>query len=182
MFGNNRLSRILVPFCVLVFAAAFSIINAQDETLADIKYKEDYDRIQTIIKIGDVAKRADKLIAFYLEKRDMDSKLRDYADNVFARDLESIMKQGNNVALIGLSERILKVRPKFGEVYLFYGIALKRDKKIDEAMNAFARGSAIPNALSTRAKQQLDIAYRSVHGGSLVGEDKLIRDAMKNLK
>jgi hypothetical protein len=49
-------------------------------------------------------------------------------------------------------------------------------------MIAFARGSAIPNALSAKSKQQLDLAYRSVHGGSLVGEDKFIKEAMKDLK
>lgn len=182
MSENTRLFRSWIPSCVLIFTAAVSMINAQDETLADIKYKEDYDRIQTIIKVGDVVKRADKMVALYGEKRDMDPKLRDYADNIFARDLETLMKQSNFVALRGICERVLKMRPRFGEVYLFYGVTLKRDNKIEEAMNAFARGSAIPNALSTRAKQQLDIAYRSLHGGSLVGQDKLIKAAMKDPK
>jgi hypothetical protein len=182
MFENFRLFRSWVLSCILAFIAAISIINAQDETLADIKYKEDYDRIQTIIKVGDIVKRSDKLVTLYGEKRDMDPKLLDYADKVFSRDLETLMKQNNFVALRGICERILKVRPKFGEPYLFYGVTLKRDNKIEEAMNAFARGAAIPNVLSTRAKQQLDITYRSAHGGSLVGQDKLIKDAMKDLK
>ena len=182
MFGKIRLFRGGIPAVVLVFAAAMSMVYAQDETLADIKYKEDYDRIQSIIKISDIVKRLDKMIALYGERRDMDSKLRDYTDNLFARDMETLTKQANYIAVRGLSERVLKLRPKFGEVYLFYGIALKNSKMVNEAMTAFAKGSSLPNALSTKAKQQLDIAYRATHGGSLVGEDKFIKDAMKTLK
>lgn len=182
MFEKIRPFGVWIPSCALVFAVAVTMIKAQDETLADIKYKEDYDRIQTITKTGDVLKRVDKMVAFYGERRDVDPKLRDYADNLFARDLEALTKQANYIAVLGIGERILKLRPRFGEVYLFYGVALKNSKKIDEAMNAFARGASIPNSLSTKAKQQLDIAYRSVHGGSLVGQDKLIKSAMKDLK
>ncbi|MBN1570938.1 MAG: hypothetical protein JXA73_24075 [Acidobacteria bacterium] len=158
------------------------MIKAQDETLADIKYQEDYDRIQTIIKTSNVIKRAEKMVNFYGERRDIDSKLRNYADNLFARDLEALTKQSNYIAVRGLCEQALKIRPKFGEVYFFYGVALKNSKKIDEAMDAFAKGASIPNPLSTKSKQQLDLAYRAVHGGSLVGQDKLIKNAMKDLK
>jgi tetratricopeptide (TPR) repeat protein len=112
----------------------------------------------------------------------MDSKLRDYADNLFARDLESLMNQGNFTALKGSCERVLQIRPKFGEVYLFYGVALKNEKKIQEAMNAFAKGYLIQNPLKAKAKQQLDVAYRQFSGGSLVGEDKIIKNALKELK
>ena len=182
MFQNIRSFRSWIPSCVLLFTAAVSMVKGQDETLADINYKEDYDRIQIITKVGDVVRRMDKMIALYSERKDMDSKLRDYADNLFARDLESLTKQANYITVRSICERILKVRPKFGEVYLFYGVALKNSKKIEEAMNAFARGAAIPNALSTKSKQQLDIIYRSLHGGSLVGQDKLIKNAMKDLK
>ena len=182
MFGNTRSFRICIALFVLIGPAAVLTVYAQDKELADIKYKEDYDRIQSITKIGDIAKRADKMVALYSEERDMDSKLRDYADSLFARDLETMNKQGNLSALKSICERILKVRPKFGEVYLFYGVALKNEKKMDEALNAFARGSAIPNQLQAKAKQQLDLAYRAAHGGSLVGQDKFVKEAMKDLK
>jgi hypothetical protein len=182
MFEKFRLFRRWFPFIALVSIVSVCLLNAQDETLADIKYKEDYDRIQSIAKMADIVKRLDKLGILYSERRDMDIKLRDYADNLFARDMELLTKQANYVAVRGLSERVLKVRPKFGEVYLYYGIALKNSKMINEAMTAFARGSSIPNALSTKSKQQLDIAYRSAHSGSLVGQDRLIKDAMKDLK
>ncbi len=182
MLENIRVFGSRIFSCVLVFALAISIISAQDETLAEIKYKDDYDRIQSIIKTSDLVKRLDKMATLYGERRDMDVKLRDYADKVFALDMETLTKQANYIAVRGLCERVLKTRPKFGEVYLYYGIALKNSKKVDEAMIAFARGSAIPNALSAKSKQQLDLAYRSVHGGSLVGEDKFIKEAVKDLK
>jgi hypothetical protein len=182
MIKNMRLFRSWIPSCFLVLIASISMAYAQDETLADIKYKEDYDRIQSIIKIGDMIKRLDKMAALYAERRDIDNKLRDYADSLFARDIETLTKQANYIAVRGISERVFKTRPKFGELYLFYGIALKNSKMIDDAMTAFARGASIPNSLSTKSKQQLDIAYRSVHGGSLVGQDKLIKEAMKDLK
>ena len=179
MLKKVRLFRTWIPF--FICAALFSAAVAQDESLADFKYKEDYDRIQSIAKTADVVKRAERMVALYGDRRDMDSKLRDYADNVFAKDLEALMKLNNNIALKGICERALKVRPRFGEAYLFYGIALKRDKKIDEALKAFARAYGIDNPLKAKAKQQLDVTYRAT-GGSLSGREKLVKDAMKDLK
>ena len=121
------------------------------------------------------------MVALYGDRRDMDSKLRDYADNIFARDMEALMKVNNYIALKGICERVLKIRPRFGEAYLFYGVALKRDKKIDEALKAFARAYGIDNPLKAKAKQQLDVTYRAT-GGSLSGREKLVKDAMKDLK
>ena len=179
MLKKVRLIRTWIPF---FFCAAFlSTVVAQDETLEDFKYKEDYDRIQSIVKTADVVKRAERMVAFYSERKDMDSKLRDYADNIFAKDMETLMKQNNYIAMKGLCERVLKVRPRFGEAYLFYGVALKRDKKIDEALKAFARAYGIDNPLKAKAKQQLDVTYRAT-GGSLSGQEKLVKDAMKDLK
>jgi hypothetical protein len=133
MLENIRVFGSRIFSCVLVFALAISIISAQDETLAEIKYKDDYDRIQSIIKTSDLVKRLDKMATLYGERRDMDVKLRDYADKVFALDMETLTKQANYIAVRGLCERVLKTRPKFGEVYLYYGIALKNSKKVDEA-------------------------------------------------
>jgi tetratricopeptide (TPR) repeat protein len=173
------LFRACIPF--FACAAFLSAAAAQDESLADFKYKEDYDRIQSIAKTADVVKRAERMVAVYGERRDMDSKLRDYADNIFARDLETLMKQSNYIALKGMCARVLKIRPRFGEAHFFYGIALKREKKIDEALKAFARAYGIDNPLKAKAKQQLDVTYRAT-GGSLSGQEKLVKDAMKDLK
>jgi tetratricopeptide (TPR) repeat protein len=158
MLKKVRLFRTWISF--FLCAAFLSSAVAQDETLEDFKYKEDYDRIQSIVKTADVVKRAERMVTLYSERRDMDSKLRDYADNIFAKDMEALMKLNN---------------------YLFYGVALKRDKKIDEALKAFARAYGIDNPLKAKAKQQLDITYRAT-GGSLSGQEKLVKDAMKDLK
>jgi tetratricopeptide (TPR) repeat protein len=179
MLKKVRVFRTWISF--FLCAAFLSAAVAQEETLEDFKYKEDYDRIQSIAKTTDIVKRAGRMVTLYSERKDMDSKLRDYADNIFAKDMEALMKLNNYIALKDICERVLKVRPRFGEAYLFYGVALKRDKKIDEALKAFARAYGIDNPLKAKAKQQLDITYRAT-GGSLSGQEKLVKDAMKDLK
>jgi len=182
MLSNKNFMRLVLGFFVPILASGFWVVCAQDETLADIKYKDDYERIQRIIKVSDPIRRVDQMMAFYRERSDVDPKLLVYADNIVARDLESMMKQGNFIALRGICERVLKVRPRLGEAYLFYGVALKQEKKIPEAMNAFAKCSLITTPVRSRCKQQLDVTYRSVSGGSLIGEDKIIKNALKELK
>ena len=139
MFKNTRRFMRLISSAALVFVLALSVVQAQDSTLEDIKYKEDYDRIETIKRVTDIVKRGDRMIAMYRERPDMDEKLRVYLDNLFVRDMESLMKQQNWAALKGLCERVNKVRPRFGEPYLYQGVALKNEKKNQEAMAAFAR-------------------------------------------
>lgn len=181
MLNKERVFGYGAPFLACVFAAFLAMSVAQDDSLDELKYKEDYDRVQSIVKTGDALKRAERMVALYSERRDMRDELRDYADNVFARDLDALTKQNNSAAVKGICERVLKVRPRFGEAYFFYGIVLKREKKIDEALKAFARASGIENPLKAKAKQQLDITYRST-GGSLAERDKLVKDAMSGLK
>jgi len=179
MLKKVRLFGYGVPF--FVCAALLAAAVAQDESLEDFKYKEDYDRVQSIVKTADVVKRAERMVALYGERRDMKTELRDYADNIFARDVETMMKQNNYIPMKNICERVLKIRPRFGEVYFFYGIALKREKKIDEALTAFARAYGIENPFKAKAKQQLDITYRAT-GGTLAGQEKLVKEAMKSLK
>jgi tetratricopeptide (TPR) repeat protein len=174
----RRLCSLSTAVLTLGLLSAF----AQDESLSEIRYKEDYDQIQKIIKISEPVKRADQMLAFYRGRTDMDPKLREYADNIFARDLETLMKQRNYIAMKGLSERAIKLRPKFGEAYFFYAVALKFDNKVNEAMNAFAKCYLIANPLQKKAKELLDTTYRSTSGGSLIGEDKIINNAKRELK
>ncbi len=183
MFACAGFFKRLFCFAVPVFVVGLLAAHAQEATLDEIKYRDDYDRIQRMQKVSDLVKRANQFAAFYGERPDLDPKLRDYSDNVFARDLETLHRQGNYDALKSISERVLKYRPRFGEVYLYYGVALKHEKKIQEAMNAFAKCYLTTNPpLRTKAKQQLDVTYRSFSGGSLIGEQKIIDNAMKELK
>ena len=182
MFANSSILGRLFGFYILVLASALSTVHAQEATIDEIQYKEDYDRIQKIIKVNNLVKRADQIIKLYEERSGLNPQLRDYTDGILANDLESLLKQGNYIAVRGLSERALKVRPKFGSMYLYYGVALKNDKKIEEALLAFAKGSLIKGPYQARAKQQFDLAYRSTTGGSLVGQDKIIDKAKEELK
>ena len=170
-------------FCVIILSFSFGLPNlsAQDQELADIQYKEDYDRVQEIIKVSQPLQRAMKLLELYQDRRDLNSRLRYYVDSIFAKDLESLMKQNNYTALEKICTRTIEVRPKFGEAYFFYAIVLRRDKKTDEAMDAFAKCYVIKNSFQKKAKQLLDIMYRDIHKGSLVGEEKIIERAKKEL-
>ena len=181
MSKYSRLFVRCIASTALIFALGLMVVRAQDSTLEDIKYKEDYDRIDSIRKVSDIQKRDDRMIAMYKDRPDMDEKLRVYLDNLFVRDLEKLMKEQNWPVLKGICERAVKVRPLFGEVYLYQGVALKNEKKNQEAMAAFARCYVITNGFQKRAKQQLDLLYRAANGGSLVGQDKLIKQAVEDL-
>jgi hypothetical protein len=182
MFTNCSKFGQWIGFSILVIAAAFSSVGAQEGTIDEIQYKEDYDRIQNIIKVNNLVKRSDQIIKLYEERSDMNSQLRDYIDGILCNNFEELLKQGNFIAVRGLSEQALKIRPKFGQMYLYYGVGLKNDKKIEEALLAFAKGSLIKNTHQARAKQQFDVTYRSTTGGSLVGQDKITAKAKEELK
>jgi hypothetical protein len=182
MFGKTRLFVRSLSSTALIFALGFSVLRAQDSALEDIKYKEDYDRAQAITKVTDLQKRTDRMILMYKDRPDMSDQIRTYLDGLFIRDLDSILKQQNWTLLKSLSERAVKIRPKFGEAYLYQGVALKNEKKNQEAMAAFARCYVITNQFQKKAKQQLDVLYRAENGGSLIGQEKLVKQAAKDLK
>jgi tetratricopeptide (TPR) repeat protein len=169
-------------YTVLIICAIFPAAYAQDAELSEIQYQEDYERLQKIAAVTQPVKRADQMVKFYSERPRLDPKLRAYADNLFARDLESLMKQENFIALRGLCERALKIRPKFGEVYLFMGVVLRREKKTKEAMDAFARCYVTKNPLQKKAKELLDVTYRTYNKGSYIGQEKIIKKAMQDMK
>jgi tetratricopeptide (TPR) repeat protein len=182
MFEITRPFARLLAATALLFALCFSAARAQDSALEEIKYKEDYDRVQTLLKITDIVKRTDRAISMYKDRRDMNEELRTYLDALFVRDLDALMKQQNFAALKSVSDRVLKARPRFGEVYLYQGIVLKNEKNSQDAMVAFARGFVIKNPLQSKCKQQLDLLFRAARGGSLIGQEKFIKESMKDLK
>lgn len=182
MFANkNFLGRCLTLSTIMLISGLFSV-RAQDATVEEIKYQEDYTRLQSIAAVKQPARRADQLGKLYAERKDLDSKLREYADGLFILDMDALVKQKNLVAVKELAERVIRVNPRFGAVYLYYGVALKSEGKIQEAMKAFAKCHLLPNQFQQRAKQQLDIAYRAVNKGSMVGQDKFIKAAEAELK
>jgi hypothetical protein len=182
MFKNARLFTRLMTAIALIFGLGLSALKAQDSTLEEIKYKEDYDRVQSLLKVTDIMKRGERMLLMYKERRDMREDLRAYLDSLFVRDLDSLMKQQNFAALRSISDRAITIRPRFGEAYLYQGIVFKNEKKLQEAMVSFARGFVIKNPLQSKCKQQLDLLFRAAHGGSLIGQDKFIKESMKDVK
>ena len=163
---------------ILVLSAGHSAVFGQ--TAEEIRYQEDYDRLQEILKISDRARQADQLVAYYKGRPNLDARLRVYADSKFGNALNDLMKQPSLVKK--LAQSALAVRPKFGEALFFYGVILKNESKFDEALMAFAKSSLIENSRQTQAKQLLDTTYRGTHNGSIVGENKLIEKAKAEIK
>jgi tetratricopeptide (TPR) repeat protein len=180
MFKKSFFKQLFVCTSLLL-ALSLSAVFAQDSA-ADIQYKEDYDLLQRIVAVSQPVKRAGQIVALYKDRSDLDPRLQNYADNYLLRDLESLTKQGNYTAVIDLCERAVSARKLLGEVYLFYGVALKHMQKNAEAMKALAKCYVIKNSFQQRAKQQLDIIYRASNKGSIVGQDKLINSARKEVQ
>ena len=182
MFANRSFLKQFLGLSVIILISGMFALRAQDAAVEEIKYQEDYDRLQRIAAVKPAIKRAEQLTTLYTERKDLDSKLREYADGLFTQDMDALVKQKNLSAVKGFAERVLPVNPKFGALYLYYGVSLKNENKMQEAMKAFAKCHLLPNQYQQRAKQQLDIAYRAMNKGSMVGLDKFIKAAEAELK
>jgi hypothetical protein len=169
-------ARIFVLLALALAAGNWAVL-AQD--IESPEYAENYDRLQEIIKISDAGKKAEQLVAYYKGRTNLHPKLKAFADSNFGNALKDLMSNPEMVKKIAQSA--LAVRPKFGEALFFYGITLKREGKMDEALEALAKSSLIESTRQTEAKQQLDVAYREAHK-SLVGEDKFIAKIKAEMK
>jgi hypothetical protein len=163
---------------VLALAVGNSTVLAQDAE--EIRYAEDYERLQEIIKVSDPAKKADQLVAYYKARPHLDSKLKVYADSNFGNALKDLIAQPDLVKK--LAQNAIALRPKFGEALFFYGVVLKKESKFDEALAAFAKSSLIESSRQPEAKQLFNTTYQGTHNGSLVGSDKLISKVKAELK
>jgi len=166
---------------VLLLPAAARKLSAQTTIDAEEQYGIDYERLQKVSAIPQLVTRGDGYYLFMKERPD--SKLTDYAQSVFFQTLDTLLKEGNDTAVLGLSERMIKLRPRLGEAYCFYGIALKNKKRYPESMDALAKSYVMKNnKLAAKAKEVLDLVYKGVNKGSLAGEDELIRRAQQEIK
>ena len=156
--------------------------EVQGETPQETRYRDDYERLESIAAIKIPLRRAEQLLAFYGQRPDSDLKLRNYADQLFAQDLSAISKQENYVALRGIAERAIKLRPKFGEAYFYYATGLRQQGDLNEAMKAYAKCYVLANPLQKKAKELLDALYRTQNRGSVSGEEKLIKEAAQEVK
>jgi tetratricopeptide (TPR) repeat protein len=152
----------------------------QEEEPKEVKqYREDYERYKKAIAIQDSMKRADAL--FLLMRDRPDSKVVDHAQMGYLMVLESLAKAEKFPVVITLCERLIKLRPRAGETYYFYGGALKNVGRIPEAMNALAKCTLLKNSTSSKAEDFLEFVYKSQNQGSLVGLEKLKKAALADL-
>ncbi len=187
MYKLRILSRGMLPlvgmFMLFGMVRAFAQAETEEEKQERL-YREDYERYQKMAALPDLTKRADLLLAFVRERPD--SKMMQYAQDNLLRVLDALLKQENNVAVLGISERFIKLRPKVGETYYFYGASLKNSNKFPEAMDALAKCYLLKNPLSTRAKDALERMYKARNPaedavGANVGIQKIIRKAQDEI-
>jgi tetratricopeptide (TPR) repeat protein len=168
-----------IPTLVLLFGVGLSQLRAQDESPAETKYREDYERVIKIKDIPDGMKRAESLLA--LMKEGPDPRVFDYAQTLFLLAVEGFNKAEKYPQVIALSEKFIKLRPQVGETYYFYGTALKKTNKTPEAIDALAKCSVLRNRASRQATEFLEYIYKSQNNGSLVGLDKVLKKAKDDL-
>jgi tetratricopeptide (TPR) repeat protein len=172
--------RHLTPFLAAIFCFGAIVAFAQEDEPADVrKYREDYETYQKINAISDPVKRGDQLIQFLKERPN--SKLAGTAQGNVLSILDGYIKSENNDAMLSLSDKFIKARPKVGEVYYCQGLALKNLKRLDEAMDALAKCYILKNPVSTKAKALLDMIYKGQHRGMLDGQEAIIAKAKQDI-
>jgi hypothetical protein len=172
--------RYLLPFLAATFFLGAVATFAQEDEPADVrKYREDYEAYQKVAAISDPMKRGEQLVQFAKDRPN--SKLSATVQSNILSILDGYIKSENNDALLSLSEKFLKVKPKVGEAYYCQGFALRNLKKTDEAMDALAKCYLLKNPISAKAKTLLDMTYKGQHRGSLEGQEAIISKARQDL-
>ena len=165
---------------LLCSGPASALAQDQEEEPAETRqYREDYDRLQKAVAIGDLVKRADALFAFMGQRPN--SKVYDYAQGNYLLVLENLSKAEKFAQVVTLAERFIKAHPKVGETYYFYGAALKNQQRFDESISALAKCAVSKNPASRRARDFLEFVYKSRNSGSLVGLDKVLKKAQAEM-
>jgi hypothetical protein len=181
MFSSINCRTWLLLLSVLLIPVAVDELAAQTAIDPEEQYGIDYERVQKAAAATQMVARANGLYEFMKDRPD--SKLTEYAQGVFFQTLDTILKQGNDTAVLGLAERMIQLRPKLGEAFCFYGIALKNKKRYPEALDALAKSYVMKNnTLAAKAKEVLDLVYKGVNKGSLAGQDELIKKARQEVK
>jgi len=172
-------SDILRMFALLSLLLSFSlpaaIAQEEEESAADKQYREDYNSLQKALAVSNPVKRADLLYEFMKDRPD--SKVFDYAQGNYLLALENLSKAEKFQQVISLSERFIKLRPKVGETYYFYGAALKNMQRYPEAIDALAKCAVTKNSASRKAREFLEYVYRGQNSGSLIGLNKVLKKA-----
>jgi tetratricopeptide (TPR) repeat protein len=164
--------QVLPALLLLGFVAQ---VRAQEETKEEAMYREDWERFTKLRTIPDPLKRCDAFYDFLRQRPD--SKLLKNAQAEYLLILEGYMKAQKYSELGTLCERFIKLFPKVGETYYYYGAALQETKKYQEAMNSLAKCYLLKNPGSERARQRLEFLYKSQNRGSLAGIEAVYQKA-----
>jgi tetratricopeptide (TPR) repeat protein len=180
MLVRTKYAQRLILLFGLLAVFGLSQLRAQDEESPEAKqYREDYDRYQKAIGTQDSLKRADALFIFMKDRPD--SKVIEHAQMGYLLVVESLAKAEKYPVVITQCERLIKLRPRAGEAYYFYGAALKNVGRVPEAINALAKCTLIKNNASRKANEFLEFVYKSQNQGSLLGLEKIKRVAQDEL-
>ena len=164
--------KVLPTLFLFMFVTA---VWGQEETREEAMYREDYERFTKLKAIPDPMKRCDAFYEFL--KQRPDSKLTKNAQAEYLFILDGYMKAQSHPDLEALSERLIKLFPKVGETYYYYGAALQDARRYPEAMNALAKCYILKNPGSDRARTRLEFLYKSQNRQSLAGLDALLAKA-----
>ncbi|MBZ5496805.1 MAG: hypothetical protein LAP85_10405 [Acidobacteriia bacterium] len=169
-----RIAKKLLPLLGVVLWFGTAQLRAQeDETPAQKQYRDDYEQFQKIQAVKEPLKRADEWLKFLQERPKSQLLPNVQADLLII--LNDLGNQSRWDTMVPLAERFIKLRPRVGETYYYYGQALNGQKKYDDAMSALAKCYILKNPGSDKAKRFLDAIYKSQHQGKTDGLDALIR-------
>jgi tetratricopeptide (TPR) repeat protein len=162
----------LLPGIVLCFGSAL-LWAQEDETPAVKQYREDYDQYQKIQAVKEPLKRAEEQLKFIQERPQSQLLKNVMADYLIY--LQELGKQGRWDAMASLSERFIKLQPRVGEIYYYYGQALDSLKKPDPAIDALIKCYLIKNPGSEKAKLYYESIYKRSHQGKTDGLDQVVQ-------
>lgn len=88
----------------------------------------------------------------------------------------SLAEQGDHAAAVAEYEKAL-ASEKYAEGFYGIGLSLDSAKDIEAALPYYAAAELMGGPVAPRAKERLEIVYRTLHNDSLVGIDKVYRKA-----
>ncbi|NLV29945.1 MAG: hypothetical protein GXY47_02215 [Acidobacteria bacterium] len=107
------------------------------------------------------------------ENRDLVRKLVRVCRHIVAA---SLAERGDHAAAVAEYEKAL-ASEKYAEGFYGIGLSLDSAKDIEGALPYYAAAELMGGPVAPRAKERLEIVYRTLHNDSLVGIDKVYRKA-----
>jgi tetratricopeptide (TPR) repeat protein len=167
------LRMLLLLLGVVLWFGTAQLWAQEDETPAMKQYREDYEQYQKIQAVKEPLKRADEQLKFMQERPQSQMLKNVMADLLFY--MQDLGKQTKWDTIVSLSERFIRLQPKVGEIYYYYGQALDSLKKSDQAIEALIKCYLVKNPGSDRAKLYFESIYKRLHQGKTDGLDALIQ-------